>query len=1612
MVNKKDLHLHTPGVYRDEPDRDDAASMSSAVLLDDIDSFPDEELPAYEDEPSQSALLPGAAAPIIGSRVDPFRTIQIFPPDLPFSTHGANSEEFRTRFPDYSTDPQTLSTMIQEQARFPPVYYVEISGTHTETRRSNNKETKDKITDFHFGINLTHLLLPTSQFPLHTADAPLELLSDNKRGYRGTKLPSLNPTVADVEEESALMAWCQRYVLDKARVKSFTLKRQITNHDTKKLEQLLRSAISETNYRGHVYIKFPITHSSVVVYSPGLINQWRTTQWIRWVFYLTFLWVFAWPVLFLITSRYEIVKSVWAYANKKPGDEMGREPAVMSEIGWFHRWESTVKRAALARTKCGMERCLDEEYREMTVAADERGVRADRNPQPVPSTGNAFADGAIGLLGQGLRVAENFSNARGWGGDFMISKPPPGVSWSMKLSCNRWLDYEAKYGFVDALRGNSTSTTPPPQVIDIAIENNGTLVVAGIVGDQRWEETYCPVRSFAWVETEHSKYGIILLLTSLLLPVFLAFIAFVTAYTRFERLVNTYIVYPALWGTRHLRPLPFDIGLLPLRGQALFISFLLLLLNIILSLSGYDLAFPDIWYSSLMSEKMAYFSNRIGVLSFANLPAIVLYSSRNNPLIALTSWLYSSFLLYHRWLAYISISQALLHSFIYFLRHIHLLPLKFTQAYWNVGVAATISLFLISFFSFLFLRRRFYEFFLIATGHAYLYFPTLSWRVWENHLFSIAASVCQYADEFGEDEEEEGKEHRRLMNEGIEFELVGSDDLGSEEEDIDIGDESQEHRYLTHNHGHNWNKKEETTHIIPETPSSLLPSTPHSAMGLLPETQTSHIHTDDQHQATSSSPKQCNNTPYPGLKFYIRISHGLTRRLTILSHPYTKIPVLIEAPYSSSPSHSLTTENAHLVCIVGGAGISSVLPLLLTRGGVNGKRRTVVYWSYFCNRLVNSLISDFSLSNSAMNSAPRSACRLRTSSGCFMCRKRRKKCDERKPRCAGCTRNNLKCVWPAPKSIEEKDSNSNAVGAGDMVQTFPHNSSTPFGDDSTKIGRIRSAVYGIPGIKTCMDHYLCLYFRERFMAGVLRANAHLAFHDSRHLIMVGAKASMTMRAFLATAAMHASWTNPKFRRVAMRYYNSVITGLRKVISDGEVNGDEDWLLLTTNFLVLFEINQGWNTGQNPLGATPHLDGLARILRIRIAKESQQPSGFVHPQNRISAESFVLWASSLSLFYSDIDIVGETINWDNLSFYLEPDVFPGVSIRANSPLLASNWKLHRTIFDVTRLSHKVPLDSASYLRGQELEIELIRREEDTRLDIKNSTTQGGQDQDILQQTLLYILVAQILIFKTLRPETRTHHPRIRQIVTEVMGIVRGIKIEPETKCGPYFCWPLAIISCAVETQEDVVSLREMLKRTKEKGMIEARVTSISQDHHAMDPCVEISTLEYASLKPNRHSRLSFGVIVARVILLVLALIVFALSGSVAESLGPDHCDYLQAVVLSLATFISNMILVFYVYKIFVIPQVTPELYLYEIHILLEAVTFILSIFTFFLLIGEYQTWNEFKDIVLSPEEAAAMQAMSIQVPSMENLRAATYISGIQTISAIAVPATCVVAHFRS
>jgi NAD(P)H-flavin reductase len=146
----------------------------------------------------------------------------------------------------------------------------------------------------------------------------------------------------------------------------------------------------------------------------------------------------------------------------------------------------------------------------------------------------------------------------------------------------------------------------------------------------------------------------------------------------------------------------------------IFIS-TLIVLNLVLLFTGYHASEPNTHNVSAGRRMRGYVANRAGNLAFANFSIMVLCSSRNNLFVRLTKFSYSTMLLFHRWSAYLCTAHASVHTVIYIINHINLLPKKFGQAYWNWGVGAATLMLLILPLSTLPVRKRAYELFL--AGH-------------------------------------------------------------------------------------------------------------------------------------------------------------------------------------------------------------------------------------------------------------------------------------------------------------------------------------------------------------------------------------------------------------------------------------------------------------------------------------------------------------------------------------------------------------------------------------------------------------------------------------------------------------------------------------------------------------------------------------------------------------------------------------------------------------------------------------------------------------------------------------------------------------------------------
>ncbi|OCL14183.1 hypothetical protein AOQ84DRAFT_359132 [Glonium stellatum] len=308
------------------------------------------------------------------------------------------------------TDPVYLEERIRHFAQFPPRPLIVIQGSHTETtRRGDKKETKT-ITDFKITLDLEIYLRPnfdtTNSERMH-----LDTVENNEKTYRGSFMKSKAPfSGQDVEANTAppkLTEWCHRYCASTSKLRIFRLERVVYGLDQTLLKNRLEGLIRSTGYRGHTSISFPVENRAVDIYSTSRPNQWRLTPWIRWLFYLTFLWLFAWPYLLLATTRYTVVRAVWPFSSA--GSASGpRAYTTISEEQWFERWYVGVRRLVLDRFQ-------GEASAQMLAGVIERPA-----DPPVPGrirTGHQGVDAAVGLLQTGLRVASDIQRGNVFGGD-------------------------------------------------------------------------------------------------------------------------------------------------------------------------------------------------------------------------------------------------------------------------------------------------------------------------------------------------------------------------------------------------------------------------------------------------------------------------------------------------------------------------------------------------------------------------------------------------------------------------------------------------------------------------------------------------------------------------------------------------------------------------------------------------------------------------------------------------------------------------------------------------------------------------------------------------------------------------------------------------------------------------------------------------------------------------------------------------------------------------------------------------------------------------------------------------------------------------------------------
>ena len=235
----------------------------------------------------------------------------------------------------------------------------------------------------------------------------------------------------------------------------FTITRRIQGVDNGYLLRNLTELLRTTNYRGHISVTFPIDDRATTVMSDHFINRYRSNKYIWWTCVILQLWIITWPVLWLMTRRWEVLSSRWHCAipngglpiprgyfddYEEPGwlvvqdnpssaierryRESEEEPrqktmcinrsnrTAVTAPEWLESWKRAIVRAAESRTQQILTVADRNAAQTVVERVNERGRERSSD-----DTQGGFIGAATGVIRGVSDVLRDAEMARGWGGD-------------------------------------------------------------------------------------------------------------------------------------------------------------------------------------------------------------------------------------------------------------------------------------------------------------------------------------------------------------------------------------------------------------------------------------------------------------------------------------------------------------------------------------------------------------------------------------------------------------------------------------------------------------------------------------------------------------------------------------------------------------------------------------------------------------------------------------------------------------------------------------------------------------------------------------------------------------------------------------------------------------------------------------------------------------------------------------------------------------------------------------------------------------------------------------------------------------------------------------------
>lgn len=407
-----------------QPYKDDPDAVSMHTTPDDYEyaepSSSTDDLPSYND--SEAAASSSNTAPATPSQAtqatppEPYNVIAY--PSGPRGTNGfaynkpTNPGAVTIRMDERLTDPQNLEAYIMDYMRaMPPRPIVRVYGWHYETVRRKDKKEQERVTDFDISFSFQQHLSRPFDAKFWAERTVEDSEAAHRGGWRKTKAPGYKPGVVLTDEpRRGLTEWCHDFCSSPSKLKAFRINRPVHGIEESVLRQQLENVVRSTHYRGQTNVAFRVDEKAVDIYSPTLINRWRTS-WVRYIFYITFLWIITWPILFFTTKWWDVYTVDWYFSRENP--DQSREFATISEMQWLNEHAALIRELVMNRyTGDG-----DCHPTDLTPRHNSAPPRAQ-----MPKAGNANVNSALGFIQGGVNawnaVAAGRSTAdQGWGYD-------------------------------------------------------------------------------------------------------------------------------------------------------------------------------------------------------------------------------------------------------------------------------------------------------------------------------------------------------------------------------------------------------------------------------------------------------------------------------------------------------------------------------------------------------------------------------------------------------------------------------------------------------------------------------------------------------------------------------------------------------------------------------------------------------------------------------------------------------------------------------------------------------------------------------------------------------------------------------------------------------------------------------------------------------------------------------------------------------------------------------------------------------------------------------------------------------------------------------------------